>query len=623
MSTLTDIKKRISELEGGAFQEICNALLSSSGYDGINAFGSHSESMKTTIGNPDTYFKDHSGKYIFVAYTTQKNSLFSKAKKDIEKCLDFSVTGVDTKDISEIIFCHSSSNLSPSDDKNLTDICSKERILLNIYGIDRIADEIYRYHKILSKDFLGLSIDTNQIMDYKTFIEKNDANEMAAPLSTIFQFREIEYKQMITSFLTEKVLVVMGQSGVGKSRISLEVARAFSEENGYRLLCIRSMDQPIVDDLASYIERPGKYLLFIDDANELIGFKSVLDYLTYSHNGYDVRIIATTRDYTAKKVIDQIREYTRPNVHKLTRLTDDEIKLFLDINMEIRNSDYVDKIIKISAGSPRIAYMAGRLAKLSENLDSINDATELYETYFSKVITDSQILTDRNLCICAGIVSLLHTINMSDLSCLDNLLEKYSISTEEFKINLYRLFEMEYIDIQLDNIVIMSDQCLGNYLLLFCFFKKRYIKFSDILEDGFRYYRNGVIKATDILWNIFSSAEVHKHIESEINVVWELFENESENLFCDFVKVYHNFKPVDALIFVKNRIDLIEEKDVDVHQIDFKKNNFGSSNEILELLSGYRYQDNMQSAIELICDYVDKRHDVCKDAYETIIRKVV
>ena len=112
MSTLTDIKRKICELEGGAFQELCDALLSRRGYEGIHAYGMQSGTMKTTIGNPDTYYKNSAGKYIFVAYTTQKERLFNKAKEDIDKCLDVSKTGVETKDIAEIIFCHTSSNLS-------------------------------------------------------------------------------------------------------------------------------------------------------------------------------------------------------------------------------------------------------------------------------------------------------------------------------------------------------------------------------------------------------------------------------------------------------------------------------------------------------------------------------
>ena len=88
MSRLTDIKAKINVLEGGAFQELCDALLARKGYEGIHAYGMQAGTMKTTKGNPDTYFKSKNGKYIFVAYTTQKDNLFEKAKDDIEKCLD-------------------------------------------------------------------------------------------------------------------------------------------------------------------------------------------------------------------------------------------------------------------------------------------------------------------------------------------------------------------------------------------------------------------------------------------------------------------------------------------------------------------------------------------------------
>ena len=81
-------------------------------------------------------------------------------------------------------------------------MCSK-RYFFDIYGIDRIADEIYRKYKILAKDHLGMSIDTNQILEQRDFIDRYDSNEMLAPLSTTFQFRKDEYEEMM-SFLQKK-----------------------------------------------------------------------------------------------------------------------------------------------------------------------------------------------------------------------------------------------------------------------------------------------------------------------------------------------------------------------------------------------------------------------------------
>lgn len=618
MSTLTDIKKRICELEGGAFQELCDALLSRIGYEGIHAYGMESGTMKTTKGNPDTYFKNSAGKYIFVAYTTQKRQVFLKANEDIEKCLDSSKTGVEIKDIDEIIFCHTSSNLSAGEDKTLSDICKSHRILFKIYGIDRIADEIYRVHKILAKDHLGLSIDTNQIMDYESFLERYDANEMAAPLATIFQFRENECNQMIAALNNSKVIAVVGQAGVGKSRISLEVAKNYGLEKGYRILCIRSTDLPISEDIASYIERPGKYLIFIDDANELIGLKSVLEYLNCLQSGYDVKIIATMRDYTAKRVIAQIKEYTQPYIYQINRFKDDEIKSFLDVNMEICNSDYVDKIIKIAKGNARIAYMAGQLAKQTQNIENIEDATDLYENYYGKILLKSPVVAEKELCLTASIISLLHTVNLGELSCLEGILEKIDISIDEFKKNAHRLLELEFVDIKLEKVAIISDQCLGNYLLLYCFFKMKYITFSEILEVGFRNFRTGIIKATNVLWNIFSSDEVHSYLGFEIKKVWDIFETESEQIFFEYVKIFHYFQPIEALLYVKKKIDQVENQVTEIAMIDFEKNCFGEKEDILELLTGYRYQEDMETAIELICEYVNKKQDIVKDAYDYI-----
>ena len=52
---------------------------------------------KTTIGNPDTYFRKENCRYVFVVYTTEQEGIYNKIKKDIDKCLDFSKTGIEEK----------------------------------------------------------------------------------------------------------------------------------------------------------------------------------------------------------------------------------------------------------------------------------------------------------------------------------------------------------------------------------------------------------------------------------------------------------------------------------------------------------------------------------------------
>lgn len=618
MSRITDIKSKINSLEGGAFQELCDALLARKGYEAIHAYGMQAGTMKTTKGNPDTYFKSKNGKYIFVAYTTQKDNLFKKAKEDIEKCLDSKKTGVQEKDIEEIIFCHTSSNLSAGEDKTLKDMCAKKGILFDIYGIDRIADEIYRRYKILAKDHLGMSIDTNQILEQRDFINKYDSNEMLAPLTTIFQFRKNEYEEMMSFLLHKRAIAVVGKAGVGKTRLSLEVAKDFGNKYGYSVFCVKSMDLSISEDVGAYIDKPGKYLFLIDDANELIGLKYILEYITMENMGYDIKIISTLRDYTAIQVINQIREYTEPHILNVIPFTDEQIKEFLNVNMEIRNEDYVDVIIKIAEGNPRIAYMAGRLAKAEQSLSAIDDATQLYENYYAKYLVNSAITKDIDMCLTASLISLLHTINLMDVKRFDGLLEEVNLNQEVFLKLIYRLCEDEFVEIKLDKVATISDQCLRNYMLYYAFCKKKIIPYSQLLEIGFRSFRNGIVKATSILWNIFSSKEVHMYLTSEIEKVWDIFKEEGGEVFYEYVKYFHDFRPEEVLLIVKDKIEEVDADEVCIDTIDFSKDKYHTEDKIIEMLSGYSNRTILPEAVELMCDYVEKKKSVIKQVMECI-----
>lgn len=82
MSKLTDIQYRIDQLDGGAFQNLCDAYLTCKGYGIGYSLGMRTGTNKTAKGNPDTYFLKEDGKYVFVMYTTQKDDFVKKALQD-------------------------------------------------------------------------------------------------------------------------------------------------------------------------------------------------------------------------------------------------------------------------------------------------------------------------------------------------------------------------------------------------------------------------------------------------------------------------------------------------------------------------------------------------------------
>lgn len=617
---LVEIKSHIlSSLEGGGFQNLCDALLYAEGYRNIHQLGMKAGTSKTTTGNPDTYFLSASGKYIFVAYTTEQKNINKKIKEDIEKCLDKKETGVDVKDIEKIICCHTSSTLKAGEDQELRKLCASYGITLELYGIDEIANKIYREYPYIAKDVLNLSIGSNQIFPVEEFIEKyNKSNKMNAPLNTAFLYREKEKEEVFKALEKERVTIILGKSGVGKTRLALESAREYQEKYGCKLFCIKCNNLPITEDLSRYISEAGKYLIFIDDANELTGLRYLLEYVM-EEDRYDVRIIATVRDYASKIVISEIRKIIEPKRILISGFKDDEIQEFIKQNLKIRDIHCLTQIARIAKGNPRIAYMAGKLAREKNNLQSIMNMEGLYANYYNCFLESVDILTDYSLALTAGIISIFHTIYLENLDRLQDVFNVIKMTKEEFITNIYSLHDKEYVEIKLEKVVKISDQCLSDYMLYFVFFKKKLVGFSDILKVGFQKFRNSTINSVNVLLTIFYTDEMRDYLTEEVNKVWNEFKTD-DKLFYEFVKEFHFFKPEESLIYVNEQIEQAENIKIDVGLLEYEKSkwNVNLKDYILRLLVGYRKEQCLSEAIELLIKYCIKKQDIVKEVYSLL-----
>lgn len=607
----------LSTLEGGGFQDLCDALLCAEGYKDIFSLGMKAGTLKTTTGNPDTYFRSESGKYIFVAYTTEQTSINKKIKEDIEKCLDQEKTGVSVKDIEKIICCHTSSTLKAGDDQALRKLCSSYGIELELYGIDRIANLLYRVYPYIAKDKLNFSIDSNQIFPREEFIKQYDnSNGRTAPLTTTFLYRENEKKEILEMLEKEKVTIILGKAGVGKTRLALEIAKKYQEENNCKILCIKCNHLPIMEDLSRYISTVGKYLIFVDDANELVGLLHLIEYTLRDEDRYDIRILATVRDYAYKSVINEAKKLVNVKSYVISKFSNQEIREFIKTNLKIENNDYIEQIVRIAGGNPRIAYMAGKLAVEKNDLQSIANMEELYKSYYGFFLENTTILTDLKLCLTAGIVSIFNTIDLENLDRIQDVLNLVGMDKDGFTTYIYSLHSMEYVEIKSERVARISDQCLSNYMLYYVFFEKRLIIFSDILRVGFRKHKNSTIKSVDVLLNIFYSDKMKDYLIDEISKVWDEFKTD-DKVFEEFVRAFHIFKPEESLLYVSEKIEQTESVNIDINLLEDeeRKWNVDIKDGILQLLGGYKKDHGLTEAIELAVKYCMKKQDTVKLVY--------
>jgi hypothetical protein len=165
---------------------------------------------------------------------------------------------------------------------------------------------------------------------------------------------------------------------------------------------------------------------------------------------------------------------------------------------------------------------------------------------------------------------------------------------------------MEVVEIHMNKVASISDQCLANYMLYYVFFDKRNLAFSKILMIGFKYFKSGVLRSVNTLLNLFAKDALKDYIETEVNKVWQKFEDDKDPLLEDFARTFHVFRPEDAFILAQSKIQNLSSEDSLFRQIDFEKSTFKSDDDVLEFLTGYKYSKYIGTVIELLVLYVSK-----------------
>lgn len=619
MSKLTDIKYRIDQLDGGAFQNLCDAYLVCRGYGTGYSLGMKTGTDKTAKGNPDTYFLTESGKYVFVMYTTQKEDFANKTLVDLQKCFNSDKTGLPPEDVSEVVYCHTSGRLLPGDHQRLHKFCEEKNAVLTLIGLDELGNDLYLKYPRLSRDCLGVSVDTGQITSMQEFVQAHDANQMSAPLDTAFLLREEELRIAKEKLCLSNVLILSGPAGVGKSRLALQLCEEIASENGCEVLCIKSNGLELYDDLIASFETDTNYMVFVDDANELTGLHFVLHYLPKKAGQKHIKkVIMTVRDYARQQVVNQVLEVEKPEILKVGRLKDEDIKKLLETAFGITNSLYTDCIVTIAEGNARLAMLAGKVATETGEIDSIRDASELYDHYYGKQI---EIIAGCETGVAsAGIMAFFQALHLDHLERLQPVFIAIKITDNVFISDLKQLHNLELVDLCHDKAAKISDQSFSNYLIKYAFIDKKIIPLSQMIENCFFVNKEKTISACNILLNVFSDKNVQEYVEQQINIVWDRLRTDM-NSFFPFFRAFYMVRPTETLVLLKDLIDQQPTHSVDVRSISFKKTNNEKtiSDDTIGILCGFKNHSQLPEAIELLMIYYQRHPDLFEEIYSAFV----
>ncbi|MEJ6979755.1 hypothetical protein WG906_04795 [Pedobacter sp. P351] len=561
--TIELIESKIKAMNDDAFHRLVDHYLfyeHGEQFDSINPIGQAEGKQKSRGGTPDTRIQLSNGDYIFIQYTTQdakkRSDFLKKLREDLEACFDSKRTHIPLQKVDHIILSYNS-NPDPSVEPALYELARKHRVTLKLINLSTLSHSIYRFHPYLAKEYLGIELDTYQVLPLDEFIREYEKGGVATPLSNPIIHRESELERTEQSLNTCQITVLSGKAGTGKSRIAVEAVKRFGAGGSRIGYCIRNKDLPVISDLRKLIQKDTDYLLYIDDANKSIAhLREALTFCQESRS--TLKIILTVRDYALPEILPLLKEIGHNQI-TIPGLNDDQLKEIIQAPpFDIRHHAFIRRILDVAHGNPRLAIMTAIAAK-DATLRELDNLSDIYERYFQRFQIEHKTLFQLDNLRVLGILSFFKLIDREDTET-SALLSKFGVTDNEFWQCVHELDKQEIVNLYTDrSIVKINDQILAAYLFFKCFLVDCVLDYRIVLDHFFPSHKSRVRYTAIEAVNTFGYENLENLIKPFVTQRYHAsWSKEADRR--EFLETFWFYLPEEALHYLNQQIVPLPER---------------------------------------------------------------
>jgi len=607
--SLQEVENAISVMNQAAFQELGDLFMISKNRD-YSAFvctGSQYGKQKTTKGTPDTFILTHDGRYIMVEYSTNETKKEKKLIEDFEKCL--TEKGIEKSKLDSIIL-FANYKLNKEEVITIQKYAEETHTPHQIYDGGRLARELYVHHKDLVFRCLGIHVDTGQIVSVDSFVHEYDnaAGAIAAPLSNTFLYREQEVKAIKTGLEEKDFILLHGAPGVGKTKLAIHAISEYCKDNPeFQVFCISYKGGELLTDLACNINLNDDNIVFVDDINRISSFNSIVGFYSSIRKG-KLKIVMTVRDYA----LEQARLMCYPHdcfELQVYPMSSKQISEIVRLGFHIENKLYLDKISTISKGNPRIAMMAGKLAIETQNLQSLNDVSALFDAYYGNIIDGILYEDKKTLQKCAGIISFFSPLNFEGNEEFEIILKSFGISLSEFTECVDVLNRYEIVDLPQNTYAKIGEQNLCMYLFYLAFVKEKVLSLGILLKHFYASHHQRFRDCIIPVNNTYGPDAIEKTVSPDLLLYYNSI-HDSQTKFL-LLSDFWPYLMDETLAYISDAVYSIPSCSTSEFSFEKDENHFvlDTHTDILDLSSKlFIYVGKeLRSAIELSFEYVRRK----------------
>ena len=113
--------------------------------------------------------------------------------------------------------------------------------------LDIVTDALNKYKAEACEEAMrrDIKISTGQILDEQGFINACERNSFSTTLDMPLLFREKECSEVLELLSKNKLTIIFGQSGTGKTRLAMEVLKQYSSERSCNVKYIKNNGENI------------------------------------------------------------------------------------------------------------------------------------------------------------------------------------------------------------------------------------------------------------------------------------------------------------------------------------------------------------------------------------------
>ena len=420
-------------------------------------------------------------------------------------------------------------------------------------------------------------------------------------------------KESFQEFLesSERVLMVYGHGGIGKTRTLIEFAR-IAEKHGWSQAFIRAEEEAFDEHLAELLPN-GRYVLFIDDVHRYDKFEKLLEFVI-SRESIKIKMVSSTRPVFHNDFKNEVLTRQYPSDFRemeLLRLKDVDIINILK-EMEV-SEDEREIICKMSGGFPLITVLAVQLMRKGASLQEISHPRAM-QSFFSKYINELRNNKGAPYVDLLKYLAFLVPMPIKNEEIHKQLGELLNVSEAKEQMMIQDLLKEKFIEMRAEKLRIVPD-LLGEYLIHETCFNE------DKAPTGFHRL---IIEKFILLTpkQLITNLALTEATAGSRSLLDEFLDNlkrearDGDNLkkfaILEWLKNLSYLRPEDTLDIIKNMLRKEQESSEYIHQFwgritidhsDIRKN-------IPKLLKGVaNFPDTFEEAIEILKDLSLKEGD--------------